>query len=721
MRWLAVCHEKHPELISFDPAEHAQRRRELQQAIQEKQKLEAETIRERWLAEQVGVRTGPWKQLFQLNGAVSKRLRQAVEQGLPRGLLKLRPCWLVGPGSAAQIFPLRAGLFDVVIFDEASQCPVELAVPAVYRGKTLIVAGDEKQLPPTSFFSIRANASVDELEDEEEVVDAADETVATEDRQFCQMNADFLTAVEDLLSASIGNLPEDRLLVHYRSDHPRLIEFSNRAFYKGQLEAPPARMRRLSDQPPIQYYQVDGLYVNRTNLEEARKVVGLLKSIWESEGASPTIGVVTFNGPQRDLIEDLLEKECQRDDAFARRYQVELARKDENQDVGFFVKNLENVQGDERDTMIFSTTFGRNENRVFYRRFGPVGQEKGERRLNVAVTRAKHQIIVVNSMPIEEISTALSVAQAPGTNLTPRCYLQLYLAYALAVSEGDQSQIGRILARLSYAAPGDQMRGVPDDSPLEEEVLREVQRLGYNVHCQVGESGFRIDLAVLHPEPNRGYVLGIECDGATYHSSRAAHLRDVWRETILRNRGWRLHRIWSTRWWYHRAEEIEKLADAISTALAQAETFKKPSPPFETDGPPTENGSEKKPAEPEPKEDVVAPQASESEPLFRGLVDLEESNGLPKDDLESADIEGIVSSLDREFHRGAFGTPERAARKKTLDRWRDAFASVAGGNPGALYEALARYDPAIRRHKERALDAIRRWHSEKYPRSRHCR
>jgi hypothetical protein len=200
----------------------------------------------------------------------------------------------------------------------------------------------------------------------------------------------------------------------------------------------------------------------------------------------------------------------------------------------------------------------------------------------VAITRARHQIVVVGSMPIEQISEALGTAAAPGVNLKPRCYLQLYLAYARAVAAGDEDQVKRILDRLSHASAAIQAQGGPE-SPLEVEVLHEIKRLGYRVDCQVGESGFRIDLAVWHPDPEQGYLLGIECDGATYHSDRAAHLRDVWRETILCSRGWKLHRVWSTRWWYHRAEEIEKLEYALAAACLGKEPHREAAPSIAVD------------------------------------------------------------------------------------------------------------------------------------------
>jgi hypothetical protein len=474
----------------------------------------------------------------------------------------MRPCWLVNPGTAAEIFPLDPGLFDLVIFDEASQCPVEQAVPAIYRGKSVIVSGDEKQLPPTSFFA--SSWTFDETDDDRE--EEATEQLVSREETLQRVGVDFLLQVEDLLAAAIGNLPERYLSIHYRSQYPELIEFSNRAFYGGRLEAPPARVNSIRGYRPIRYHDTEGLYERRTNENEARLVVGLLKEHWLARNGSPTIGVVTFNQPQRDLIENLLEDERLRDKAFDARYQQELARQDENQDVGFFVKNLENVQGDERDVMIFSTTFGRDDKQRFYRRFGPVGAVGGERRLNVAVTRAKQQVIVVGSMPIHEVSTALAADLAPGAELTPAGYLQLYLAYAKAVSDGDADRVRLVLERAGQKSPT--MPVGATESPFEEQVCEVLEQLGFMVHCQVGDCGFRIDLAVLSEDPSRGYILGIECDGAAYHSDRSARLRDVWRAQILRRRGWRLHRIWSTRWWYHRGEEIEALKHALEQAQA---------------------------------------------------------------------------------------------------------------------------------------------------------
>ncbi len=569
--WQRVIYTQHPVLLQITSDVHQKIREELGDLLERKRLLEAPTIRERWLDRQLQYKDRPWPKLFQQRSSKQNkapRLREAVATSLPNGLLAMRPCWLVNPEAAAQIFPLECGLFDVVIFDEASQCPIEQAVPAIYRGKSLIVAGDEKQLPPTDFFAAGRDGDGPEEEFEEE---ATREAVRTQVRSLQELGAQFLLQVEDLLEAAVGNLPPQWLKIHYRSVHPDLIAFSNWAFYRGLLEAPPSRHSSESAYRAIAYHDVGGVYDRRTNPQEATKVVQLLKDFWAQEGLAPTIGVVTFNQPQRELIEDVIDEECQRDEAFAAWYEREKNRKEDNQDVGFFVKNLENVQGDERDVMIFSTTFGRDSSGQFYRRFGPVGAKGGERRLNVAVTRAKKQVIVVGSMPLDDISDALQAGGVPATGITPSGYLQLYLTYARAVSEGKTERRDQILELLKRQTAPPQSEGAPE-SPLEQEVRQVLEKRGYTVKSQIGESGFRIDLAVLHPEPGRGYVLGIECDGATYHSDRSARIRDVWREKILRKRGWRIHRIWSTSWWYRRADEIEKLCQALEAALEEFES-----------------------------------------------------------------------------------------------------------------------------------------------------
>ncbi len=570
LAWQGECHRAHPILVTVTPGLHAQKVTKLQRWLTQKRDLEAETILAKWFQRQVELapRSGDWKRMFQMRRGRrgdAKRLREAIALSLSEGLLTMRPCWLVNPATAAEIFPLEPGLFDLVIFDEASQCPVEHALPAIFRGKSVVVSGDEKQLPPTDFFQ----SSWDDQWDDNDMEQEATDQLVSRDQKLKRLSTEYLLQVEDLLGAAIGNLPERYLCVHYRSRHPALIEFSNRAFYNGRLEAPPAPVSSVNGNRPIRYYDVQGTYQSkvRTNPDEARQVVEILKTFWSSNQPCPTIGVVTFNRPQCELIEDLLEETCHNDRAFEVRYRQEVAREEDDQDVGFFVKNLENVQGDEREVMIFSTTFGRDGDGRFYRRFGPVGAVGGERRLNVAVTRAKRQVIIVGSMPIEEISTALAAGFAPGSQLTPAGYLQLYLAYAQGVSEGDRQRMDQVLDRAGQASTV--MTTGDSESPFEDDVRQVLENAGLTVHGQIGDSGFRIDLGVVARDPVNGYILGIECDGASYHSDRTARLRDVWRAQILRGRGWRLHRIWSTRWWYHRGEEIASLQLAVDQAQAQ--------------------------------------------------------------------------------------------------------------------------------------------------------
>jgi len=570
------CHRDHPALVEITPEIHARKVRQLQELLVKKQSLEAETIRNRWLTRQVGHRQEPWKRIFQLRRSKfgeAQRLREAVQASLPCGLLDMRPCWLLNPASVAEIFPLKQGLFDLVIFDEASQCPLEQALPAIYRGNVLVVAGDEKQLPPTGFFSARWDFEEREDDDDNESAEpvAVSEVPAPvpsgslPPSEWSKLGEQHLLHVEDLLSAAIGNLPELYLRVHYRSEHPALIDYSNHAFYEGRLEAPPTPKGGMNGGRPIQYHAVDGTYERRTNRDEARKVVALLKKFWTGDAEGPTVGVVTFNQQQRDLIEDWLEEECQKNATFRQRYEREVLRKSGNRDVGFFVKNLENVQGDERDVMVFSTTFGRDGAGRFFRRFGPVGAVGGERRLNVAVTRAKSQVVLVGSMPLHEIAGALGPDHDSGKVLTPAEYLQMYLAYAQAISQGDAAGVRQILQRLRPRAEAWSSED-PPLSPLEDDVRKALVDRGYQVHTQLGDAGFRLPLAVAHPDPARGYLLGIDCDGPAFDADRPARIREVWRDEILRRRGWKLQRIWSTRWWYYREEELRRLDEILTAA-----------------------------------------------------------------------------------------------------------------------------------------------------------
>lgn len=596
--WREMLFAERPELESFSPDIHADKVKRLAKLLDEKRPLEADVIRRRWLARQIPVRDEPWNRMFQERTSkhgTAKRLREAVDLSWDRGLPALRPCWLMNPSSAGQVLPLRPELFDVVIFDEASQCPVEQALPAIYRGRSLVVSGDEKQLPPTAFFAASADFDDPDAETPTQEPEASADPVGKPDA-LQRLDEDHLLAAADLLAACIGTLPEQWLSVHYRSEHPALIEFSNRAFYGGRLEAPPARVVGVKSARPIVYHHAGGTYADRTNPAEAAEVVRRLREVWlgrfpsplEGEptgvrgGAKaasavvpaeiPTLGVVTFNQPQRELIEERLEAAAREDEAFAEALAVQRARRDGNQDVGFFVKNLENVQGDERDVMIFSTTFGPDAAGKFARRFGPVGMVGGHRRLNVAVTRAKRRVELVGSLPIERVADALNGTAGDADGLTPAAYLQLYLAYAKAVSEGDEEAAARVLDRLgepvgsTHADPV--RRAAAEPTPLERDVADLLTGWGYVVRFGVGQAGFRLDLAVSRPDDGPDHLLGIECDGGRPTEGRTARVWEVWRPGVLARRGWRLHRIWSASWWTDRPAESKRLRTALEAAKA---------------------------------------------------------------------------------------------------------------------------------------------------------
>ncbi len=548
------CLQDAPSLQALTPQAHADTVEKLEAALLEKKALEADYIRQMWWQQQVPLRSRPWKRIFQLRSsrqAVSKRMREAVIAGHEEGLLQLRPCWLTNPETAAQIFPLIQQLFDVVIFDEASQCPLEQALPIIHRGQRLIVCGDEKQLPPTGFFTAHLEGDFEDSESSSASSPSASGLEPIE----AQIDP-YLLQAEDLLQAASGHLRETYLRVHYRSTHPALIDFSNQAFYHGLLDIPP--VCDVSQHSAVHFYAVNGVYEKRQNQAEAEQVLARLREYWlTDEALIPSIGVITFNQVQRDLIEDKLSQLCQQDDAFARAYQREVARSTDSQGQGFFVKNLENVQGDERDVIIFSTTFGTDRQGHFYRRFGPLGASGGERRLNVGITRAKQRVELLCSLPLHDITEPDTVNES----LTPAAYLQLYLQYAQALSTEQDFLAQKYLRILGTQAPH-LHRHCQTPPALLQDIQTYLSQWGYTSQVCVGSGSLGIDLAVKAAE-QAGFILGVECDGSAYFRERDNRLRDIWRVRLLQQRGWRLHRIWSERWWNAKATELARLKKAL--------------------------------------------------------------------------------------------------------------------------------------------------------------
>ena len=530
--WLKGVLEKNPLLLNFRGSLHNQQIHRFQKLDQDLMQLNQMCIRDRILA--AGHRpsrssNGSGTQWGVLQREQTKKtrhmpLRKLMAQ-IPDVVSKLTPCMLMSPLSIAQYLSTDASIFDLVIFDEASQIPVWDAVGAMARAKQCIVVGDPKQLPPTSFFSRADDEDIDqEIED-----------------------------LESILDECVGaSLPQMQLRWHYRSRHESLILFSNSQYYHGKLISFPSAT---TDDTAVKYFNVpDGLYEkgkSRVNREEARAVVEAVVTWLRDDGFNAqgwSLGVVTFNQQQQILIEDLLDEERRQDASLERHFSSDLSEP-------VFVKNLENVQGDERDIIIFSITYGPDQNGKISMNFGPLNRDGGERRLNVAITRARRALQVYGTLQPDHIS--LSRTKARGVR-----DFKHFLEFA---QNGPQAFASAV------AAPGDGY-----DSEFEEEVAYFLEQKGWEVHPQVGVSGYRIDLGIVHPDNPGSYLAGVECDGATYHSSATARDRDRLRELVLRGLGWVMVRVWSTDWWHDSSGTAAKLHEKLEEILEHARS--KPEP-----------------------------------------------------------------------------------------------------------------------------------------------
>lgn len=421
--------------------------------------------------------------------------------------------FLMTPEAVSEVLPLKSDLFDLLVFDEASQIYVERGIPAIARARRFVVCGDHKQLRPSSLGDGRV--TVDEDEENEAVLEE-----------------------ESLLDVARFKFPEVMLSYHYRSRFEELIAFSNAAFYGGKLNVSPDAC--VPSAPPITVHKVNGVWDDRRNVAEAEKVIALVEEHLKvgatlPQSARDTLGVITFNAKQRDLILDMIDKKCDADEEFRALYLAEYARREDGEDLGLFVKNIENVQGDERDRMIFSFAYAYNNKGVMSRNFGWLNRPGGENRLNVAISRAKKMIdIVVSIIPsdlkVDDINTE-------GVHV-----LRKYLDYAYCVSDGDADGAKRVLG--SFAQKDEKTVAPTELVGLKKRVRDALAEKGYAVDANVGMGGYRIDLAVKN---SRGeYVLGIECDDTALRSSSSARERDVMRRKFLTSRGWSMYRVWSS-------------------------------------------------------------------------------------------------------------------------------------------------------------------------------
>lgn len=442
--------------------------------------------------------------------------------------------WLLTPEVVSEILPLQVGLFDLLIFDEASQMYVEKGIPSIIRGKKVVIAGDSKQLRPSNLGAGRVESEEDSEDEDYESSAALEE--------------------ESLLDLARFKYNQVLLNFHYRSKYEELIAFSNYAFYKGRLYVSPNPQK--PEKPPIEVYKLDdGLWVNRSNMSEARKIIELLKEFFEKRQSNETVGIITFNSNQRDLIEDLIDQECAKDQSFSTRVKSEISRRENGEDIGLFVKNIENVQGDERDVIMFSIGYAKNETGRLIRNFGWLNQKGGENRLNVAISRAKKQINIITSIDPSELVVEDCKNDGPK-------FLKKYLEYCFAISRDDREAAKQVL--LSFGDADTDTGVISFDSEFEVEVFDALVEKGFMVETQIGIGGYSIDLAI---KKDNKYVLGIECDGKLYHSTKSARERDYHRQKYLESRGWKIHRIWSTNWWKNPVKEIEKIMGLVDSLM----------------------------------------------------------------------------------------------------------------------------------------------------------
>lgn len=513
--WVRKAIDCEPVLCAFSSAEHERKIAEFKEADTRFQQLTQQYIAAK-LSGQIPASAnlvpGTDSELGKLRRELQKQrkhmpIRQLM-QSLPTLMPKLKPCLLMSPLSVAQYLDASHAQFDVVIFDEASQIPVWDAVGAIARGKQLVCVGDPKQLPPTSFFS-----RTDDTED----------GVSDTDIQ------DLESILDECLS--IG-MPKLTLNWHYRSRHESLIAFSNVTYYESQLVTFPSPV---TEDQSVRFERVQGVYDrggSRTNRAEAEAIVNAIeKHYLDSSQRHYSLGVVTFNQAQQSLIERMLDERrrgsAALDQAIAQAAQEPL-----------FIKNLENVQGDERDIILFSITYGPDAAGKLSLNFGPLNLDGGHRRLNVAVSRARQGIVIFSTLLPEQID--LSRVRASGVR-----DLKNYLEFAI---RGPRALVEQTIPT-----------GLEPDSPFEKQVISVLREKGWTVHPQVGVSGYRIDIGVVDPRAPGRYLLGVECDGRTYHSGATARDRDRLRQHVLEGLGWELHRIWSTDWWLNPEQPMRKL------------------------------------------------------------------------------------------------------------------------------------------------------------------
>ena len=483
------------------------------------------------------------------SGARGVSLRKLFDS-IPNLLPRLCPCMLMSPISASQYLDPKREAFDIVVFDEASQLPTCKAVGVMARGRDAIIVGDPKQMPPTSFFATSTSDEEDfEIEDLESILD-------------------------DCLAI---NMPETHLLWHYRSRHESLIAFSNSQFYENKLFTFPSVNDRESK---VTLVHVDGFFdrgKTRRNKAEAEAIVEELKKrCHDPARAGESVGIVTFNISQQNLIDDLLSEACASD--------PELEKWAYESEEPLFIKNLENVQGDERDVILFSIGYGPDENGCVYMNFGPLNRDGGWRRLNVAVSRARLEMMVFSTLTPDQINLSR-------TNSEGVAALKMFLEYAS----------GRDILLSGSASQAEKSA----HSGIIQSICEKLREEGFECDVAVGHSEYRVDIGVIDPKNTENYLLGILLDGESYKLAKSTRDREVAQINVLESLNWKLMRVWSMDWWEdhtrvldrivsrvkalnedpNASEEIIPVSDVIPNEIEEAEEELVPVEPTESESP----------------------------------------------------------------------------------------------------------------------------------------
>ena len=532
--WTKLCTIS-PELKSMNGESRSQLVRRFKELDQELLALAARVVADKHVQ---GLPKGSSGEIGIVRGEANKKTRHMKIRRLlsvaGEAVATVKPIFLMSPMSVAQYLAPDSVRFDLLLIDEASQVKPAEAIGAICRAKQIVVVGDQKQMPPSSFFD-RQTSNTDDHD--EQALDQ-DSVVANQ-----------LGDMESILSLCDARaMRGGTLRWHYRSKHESLIAVSNHEFYRDRLICPPSPEVR-STAKGFSFTKVDGHFLRgkgRNPIEAEAIAKAVLAHSREKPGE--TLGVVAMSVAQRDAIQNKLElmrAEFPELDAFC---------DESKEEEPFFVKNLENVQGDERDAIFVSIGYGRDENGMLSNNFGPVSKDGGERRLNVLFTRAKLRCRIFSNMVHSDIRT-----------------------------EAAKSRGAQVLKRfLKYAETGDLdlpfVTGKGFDSPFEEAVASALAKHGVKTTPQVGSKGFLIDLAVHDPDCEGRYILAVECDGARYHSSSWARERDRLRQAVLEGTGWRFHRIWSTDWFYNRDVELQKLLEAVDRTRTVSTQVPAPKP-----------------------------------------------------------------------------------------------------------------------------------------------